>query len=113
MVPLRSEHACLIEIAVSAKIHMIFKVGQFDLFGQIILSGSSNQMFVRLFRPSGQRIHRIDHGLGKTLIQEILQRDGAIFDDIVQQASNYRILVETKVGERGSNAQGMSEVGVA
>ena len=85
MVLLRSEHACFIEIVVSAKIHMIFKVGQFDLFGQIILSGSSNQMFVRLFRPSGQRIHRINHDFGKTLIQEVLQRDAAIFDNIVQE----------------------------
>ena len=90
MVPLRSEHACLIEIAVSAKIHMIFKVGQFDLFGQIILSGLSNQMLVRLFRPLGQRIHRIDYGLGKTLIQKVLQRDGAIFDDIVQDGDELK-----------------------
>lgn len=86
---------------------MIFKVGQFDLFGQIILSGSSNQMFVRLFRPSGQRIHRIDHGLGKTLIQEVLQRDGAIFDDIVQDGDE----LKSRVAKLRQQSQWVKDVG--
>ena len=57
--------------------------------------------------PSGQRIHRIDHGLGKTLIQEILQRDGAIFDDIMQEGDE----LKSRVAKLRQQSQWVKDVG--